>query len=75
MKRCSTYRRLAQSATTTGAESPINGRLVAIDTAVLPVSFRVEAIPGAAMPASASLLALAGIVGFALVSMLLGVFS
>jgi len=30
---------------------------------------------GRAMPASASLLALAGIVGFALISMLLGVFS
>ena len=58
-----------------GAESPIDDRLVAIDTAVLRISFRVERILGAFMPASASLLALAGIVGFALVSMLLGVFS
>ena len=50
-------------------------RPVANDTADLSISFRVDIHTGAPMPASASLLALVGIVGFALVSMLLGVFS
>ena len=49
--------------------------MVTIATADLPISFRVKIMPIAFMPASASLLALVGIVGFALVSMLLGVFS
>lgn len=50
-------------------------RLVSTATSDLSISFRVNQRGRTAMPASTSLLALAGIVGFALISMLLGVFS
>ncbi|MFM7313571.1 MAG: hypothetical protein ACKO0M_10460 [Cyanobium sp.] len=49
--------------------------MVAEVTAVLSISFRVSPKASSFMPATASLLALAGIVGFALISMLFGVFS
>jgi hypothetical protein len=49
--------------------------MVSMGTKRLWISFSILAIAVTAMPASASLLALAGIVGFALISMLLGVFS
>lgn len=56
--------------------APASGRhSVSTATTGLRISFRILKKLDMPMPASASLLALAGIVGFALISMLLGVFS